>query len=233
MKDFRSTNVTPALQSIFPNAAAALFAFDSARNQLEAGILSRIRSQIPLPYPINVSPDDVARANAAAAESRMNKRSRVSSGHEPPIEDSDLSGSDNNDETPSAKTIQNRKKRNKQKEKTKALRAQVLAAGLDAAPAAVGSASRARSGSGYCVNHYGHQLVASPSFPNGMPPAANCRPCAPRDGIPCTRTHLTATLQPGQLDKGIADDLITGVSTFTNPAYKDNFIRIIQFLKAV
>ena len=43
---------------------------------------------------------------------------------------------------------------------------------------------------------------------------------------------IIVTKQPGQLDKGIANDLIKGVAAFNNPIYKDNFVRIIRFLQA-
>lgn len=127
---------------------------------------------------------------------------------------------------PGANAAKNKRKRDADKLKAAAKKA---AAAVDPTPP---SPAPAAGNSKYCVNDFGFQLIATTAFPQGMPADAKCRPCAPKDGKACTRLHVVAVLQPGQLDKGIANDMIAGVSRFNNPVYKENFVRIVKWLKA-
>jgi hypothetical protein len=224
---YNNVEVTDAMRSIFPDSAATIFFFDSTRNQLEAARLNRMINQIPYPFPSNKSPDDIAKENDSHSP-QPRKKVKFDDNNSPGSEES----------ASSAKTLKNRAKRQKKNKKDKDLRAAAVSAGLIIAPVNNRTGAQTRQetnkalkggGSSYCVNHVGSQLITSASFPNGMPLEANCRPCSTD---PCTRIHYNVTKQPGQLDKGIANDLIKGVSTFNNPIYKDNFIRIIRFLQA-
>jgi hypothetical protein len=76
----------------------------------------------------------------------------------------------------------------------------------------------------YCVNHFGSLLP-------GMPPDAKATGCHPSPGrTACTRIHLAPPAIGTKLSQTIADDLIGGVQSFTNPSFKSNFLRIVRSL---